>query len=132
MLPVTIYPDAEAAVIALVQPLLLAYDPTFTIDVRGGDGHHVRVRRVGGVASTPAHDAPTLDVIVWHDADALRMAAAQRLWAWLRAANNDRAGDAVVTYTGTVLGPRQVPDPADDTKTVCLFTVALLVRNATA
>lgn len=130
MLPLTIYPDAEAVLIAYLQPLLVAYDPTFTIDVRGGDGHHVRVRRVGGVASTPAHDAPTIDVMVWHDTDASRMDAAQHLWGWVRASNNDTAGAGVVTYTGTVLGPRQMPDPADDTKTVCMFTVALLVRNA--
>lgn len=132
MLPVTEYPDAEAALIDYLSPLL-DDDPDFpgvTIDVRGGDGRHVRVRRVGGIGHSPGHDAPMLDVIVWHDTDLLRMRLAQRLWAWTRAANNDPAGAAVVCYQSTTLGPRQLPDPADDTKTVCMFTVSLLVRNA--
>lgn len=130
MLPVTEYPDAEKAVIDYLMPLLSAYDNTVKIDVRGGGGRHVRVRRIGGVELTPGHDQPTLDLIVWHDDDRKRMRLAQRLWALLRAANNDRAGDAVVCYSSTFLGPRQLPDPADATKTVCMVTVSMIVRTA--
>lgn len=130
MLPVTVYADAEKATIDYLMPLLASYDPTITIGVRGSGGRFVRVRRVGGTPHSPAHDRATLDLVVWHDNDQARMALANHLWGWLRAANNDPAGDAVVLYSSTMLGPRQVPDPADDTKTVCLLTVDLLIRPA--
>lgn len=130
MLPVTVYPDAEAAAITYLVPLLGAYDSTVGLNVRGSGGRFVRVRRVGGAALSPSHDLATLDLLVWHDTDKSRMALAQRLWAWLRAANNDPAGSAVVLFNSTVLGPRQMPDPADDTKAVCMFTVELVVRSA--
>jgi hypothetical protein len=127
--PVTVYPDAEAAAIDFLLPLLTSYDSSVQIGVRGAGARFVRVRRVGGSALSPNHDLATLDVLVWHDGDRSRMALAQHLWAWLRAANNDPAGDAVVLHNATVLAPRQMPDPADDTKTVCMFTVQLIVRN---
>ncbi|MGZ0147140.1 hypothetical protein ACXJJ3_08720 [Kribbella sp. WER1] len=112
-------------------PLLAEYAPGVPIGVRGGGGRFVRVRRVGGIELTPNHDQPWLDVLVWHDSDRTRMALANQLWAWLRAANNDPAGTgAVVLYGSTVLGPRQMPDPADDTKSICMFTVELIVRPA--
>lgn len=130
MLPVSEFVDSEAACINYLLPLLTAYDPTVQINVRGSGARFVRVRRVGGVELSPRHDQPRLDVIVWHDSDKLRMQLANKLWAWLRAANNDRdsTGSAVLLYSSTTLGPRQVPDPADDTKTVCMFTVELVVR----
>jgi len=129
MQPVTVYPDAEKATIDFLAPLLSAHDATVTIGVRGSGGRFVRVRRVGGTEASPAHDRPVLDVLVWHDSDKTRMALANQLWAWLRAAH-DQVGSSVVLYSATVLGPRQMPDPADDTKTVCLFTVELVVRSA--
>jgi hypothetical protein len=130
VLPPTVYPDAEAAAIDYLLPLLTAYDNSVQIGVRGAGVRYVRVRRVGGNALSPSHDLATLDVLVWHDGDRSRMALAQHLWAWLRAANNDVAGSAVVLHNATVLAPRQMPDPADDTKTVCMFTVQLVVRSA--
>lgn len=131
MLPVTVPVDAEKAVIDYLMPLLSAYDDSVQINVRGGGGHFVRVRRVGGVELTPAHDRPLLDVICWHDSDKLRMQLALHLWAWLRAANNDvvNSANAVVLFSSTTLGPRQMPDPADDTQSVCMFTVELIVRS---
>lgn len=130
MLPVAPYADAEAATVDFLAPLLATYDPGVQIGVRGGGGRFVRVRRVGGNELSPNHDRPAIDVLVWHDSDRTRMALGNQLWAWLRAANNDPAGDAVVLYGSTILGPRQMPDPADDTKVVCLFTVELIVRPA--
>lgn len=130
MLPVTVYPDAEAAAITYLLPKLTAYDSSVKIDVRGTGARFVRVRRVGGVELSPRHDLARIDLIIWHDSDKLRMQLAQQLWAWLRAANNDRAGSAVVLFSSTTLGPRQMPDPVDDTKTVCMFTVELVVRSA--
>jgi len=130
MLPVTPYADAEAAGVDFLLPLLSAYDPTVKIGVRGAGPRFVRVRRVGGLDMTPNHDSAVLDVLVWHDSDKTRMTLANQLWAWLRAANNDVAGDAVVLYRDTVLGPRQMPDPADETKVICMLTVELIVRPA--
>jgi len=126
-LPITPPVDAEAVVIAYLTPAL---PPGFPIDVRGGGGQFVRVRRIGGTEHSPNHDEPAIDVLVWHDDDHARMQLALTLWARLRGANNDPAGDGVLTYTSTTQGPRQMPDPADDTKTVCLLTVQLLVRPA--
>lgn len=128
MLPVAVFPDAEKACIDYLLPPLTEYDDTVTIGVRGAGPRFVRVRRVGGSDLTPNHDRALLDVLVWHDSDRERMQLAQSLWAWLRAANNDVVGSAVVLFWSTMLGPRQVPDPADDTKTVCMFTVELVVR----
>lgn len=128
-LPATPYADAEAAVIDYLTPL--ANDAEVPIGVRGGGARFIRVRRVGGVDLTPNHDRPTLDVLVWHDSDRTRMALANTLWAALRAANNDAVGDpphAVLLYDATVLGPGQMPDPADDTKAMCMFTVSMIVR----
>lgn len=122
------FPDAERAAIEYLTPILNAYDPNIPIDVRGAAPRFVRVRRVGGAEDDVAHDRPTLDVQVWHDTDAERMRLAHHLWAALRAADGDQTSQAVLIYRDTVLGPRQMPDPADDTRAICLFTVTLLVR----
>lgn len=131
MLPTIVYPDAEAAALTYIGALLADSEwRDVQLGVRGGGGRFVRIRRVAGIDASPNHDRPVLDVIVWHDSDRSRMRLASQLWAWLRAANNDRAGDAVLCYSSTTLGPRQMPDPADDTKSVCMFTVELLARPA--
>lgn len=130
MRELTVYPDAEKVAIGYLLPVLSAYGGGVGIDVRGGGGRFVRVRRVGGGPESPAHDRAVLDLLVWHDSDKTRMALAQHLWAALRAADGDTVEGAVLLYSATVLGPRQMPDPADDTKTVCLFTVELLLRSA--
>jgi hypothetical protein len=119
--------DAEQVVIAYLQPHLPA---GVDIDVRGGGGHFVRVRRIGGVESSPNHDRPVLDVIIWHDDDKQRMSLALELWTLLRAAAGDEAAGGVLMYGSTTLGPRQMPDPADDTQVVCLFTVEMVTRPA--
>jgi hypothetical protein len=124
------FPDAEKCVIDFLMPLLAEYDDSVRIDVRGGAGRFVRVRRVGGVMLTPNHDAPRIDVLIWHDSDKSRMQLAQQVWAWLRAADGDIANGAALLYASTTLGPRQMPDPADDTKTVAMLTVDLIVRRA--
>lgn len=129
MRDLVVFPDSEKAAVELLAPVLAAYDPAIPIDVRGAGPRFVRVRRVGGTEADVAHDNPTLDVLVWHDSDYERMRLASHLWAALRAVDGDLTSDAVVIYRDTVLGPRQIPDPADDTRTVCLFTVTLLVRS---
>ena len=75
--------SAEKAAIGYLLPHL---PEGVGIDVRGAGGRFVRVRRVGGTSASPLHDAPMLDVLVWHDSDLERMALAQHVWAVLRAA----------------------------------------------
>jgi hypothetical protein len=123
------FPDSERAVIQYLTPALNAYDATIPIDVRGAGKRFVRVRRVGGTEGDVAHDNPTVDVIVWHETDYERMRLALHLWSVLRACAGDATADAVLHYRDTFLGPRQIPDPADDTKSVCMFTVTLIVRS---
>lgn len=130
MREVVVFPDAELAVIEYLRPVLAALDSAIPIDVRGGGGRFVRVRRVGGSEDDVAHDHPTLDVFVWHDRDSTRMQLAMQLWAALRASDGDTTTHAVIYYRDTVLGPRQMPDPADPTKTCVLFTVTMLTRAA--
>lgn len=130
MREVTPFPDAEKAVIGWLLPVLENVWPDYGIDVRGGGGKFVRVRRIGGTEADVAHDRPTVDVLVWADSDQERMRVAHHLWAVLRAAEGDRVDDAVLYYASTVLGPRQMPDPADPSASVCMFTVQLLLRAA--
>lgn len=129
MRELVVYPDAEKVVITYLVPILQAYGGGVGIDVRGAGGRFVRVRRIGGGDASPAHDRAAIDLLVWHDTDLLRMRLAQHLWGALRAADGDEAAGAVLVYLSTTLAPRQMPDPADATKSVCMFTVELLVRN---
>lgn len=131
MRELTPFPDAELATIRYLRPVLEALVGTaYGLDVRGGGGKFVRVRRVGGTEASPNHDRPVLDLLVWSDTDSRRMQIAHHLWSALRAADGDLVEDAVLFYDGTVLGPRQMPDPADPTRSVCMFTVQLLLRAA--
>lgn len=130
MRDLTVFPDAELAVVRYLRPVLDNAFPGYGLDVRGGGGNFVRVRRIGGVEATLNHDRPMVDVLVWSESDARRMRVGSYLWAALRAADGDLVEDAVLVYQSTVLGPRQMPDPADSTKTVCMFTVQLLLRAA--
>jgi hypothetical protein len=124
-----VFPDSEKAVIEFLQPILAAVDPAIPIDVRGAAPRYVRVRRVGGAEDDVAHDRPTIDVLIWHDTDAKRMSLAQELWGALRSCDGDLTTDTVLIYRDTVLGPRQIIDPSDDTKACCIFTVTMLVRS---
>lgn len=134
MLPVVVTPDAELAVLDYLEPLLQASPEPYTVGVRisttvGASRPFVHVRRIGGASEWPGIDQPRLDVVVYHDTDQRRMDLARLCWAFLKAAASDRAGTAVVSYVSTLLGPRQMPDPADPDARVVLFTVDLLVRS---
>lgn len=127
MREVVAYPDAERAAVLYLRPHLPS---GVGIDVRGGGGRFVRVRRIGGLPLSPAHDRPTIDVLCWHDSDHARMELAQLMWGLLRAAAGDVVEGTVLSYAATLLGPRQMPDPADPAKAVCMFSVDLVTRNA--
>jgi hypothetical protein len=124
---VTLPVDAERVLIEWLKPTV----GSVPIDVRGGGSPgqaFVRVRRIGGVELTPHHDAPMFDVMCWHDSDAERMQLALQLWQRVRSANNDAAGDGVLLYRSTVLGPRQIVDPSDDTKSIAIFSCELVIH----
>jgi hypothetical protein len=133
MLPVVTLPDAEIAALEFLRPLLASRPETYAAGVKVGTvvpatRPFVQVRRIGGSSETPGVDQPRLDVIVYHDTDFNRMALARLCWALFKAAASDRAGQAAVSYVSTLLGPRQMPDPANASARVCMFTIDLLVR----
>ncbi len=133
MLPVVVTPDAEIATLDYLRPLLAARAEPYAAGVKVGTvvpstRPFVQVRRIGGSSEVPGVDQPRLDVIVYHDTDFNRMALARLCWGLLKAAAADRAGTAVVSYVSTLLGPRQMPDPANASARVAMFTVDLLVR----
>lgn len=132
MLPVVTLPDAELAAIEYLRPRLVAVPEWSAARVGtlvSASRPFVQLRRVGGAIELPGYDAPRLDVIAYAADDATRMRLAHTCWGLLRAAAGDRAGSvAVISYAATLLGPRQMPDPADATKRVAMLTVDLLVR----
>lgn len=144
MLPVVTLPDAEIAVLDYLRPHFAggygagaygvgAYGSPTGIKlgtVVPAARPFLQVRRIGGASELPGVDQPRIDVIVYHDSDYNRMGFAMSCWALLKAAAADRAGQAVVSYVETTLGPRQMPDPANPSARVAMFTVDLLVRAA--
>ena len=131
--PITTPLDAELVMITYCRAII---DPLgIDIDVHGGasqGGRFVRVRRIGGVEVTPHHDGPVFDVICWHDNDAARMQLALQLWTHIRSAAGVVVSGGVLMYDSTTLGVRQMPDPADSTKSVCMFTVQMIVSPTDA
>lgn len=135
MLPVVVTPDAELAVLDYLRPLLAARAEPYAAGVKvqtvvSSTRPLIQPSRIGGASELPGVDQPRLDLVVYHDTDFNRMALATLAWSLLKAAASDRAGSAVVSYVSTLMGPRKMPDPADSTKRVAMFTVDLLVRPA--
>lgn len=131
MRPVVVLPDAELAVLDFLRAWLVSLPRWSTLQLGTLVPAHrpfLQIRRVGGSSDLPGVDAPRVDVIAYHATDYDRMALARDAWAFLVAAASTRAGDARVSYLSTVMGPRQMPDPADDTRRVVMLTVDLLVR----
>lgn len=83
----------------------------------------VYCRHIGGVGQGRTHDRPRVDVLVWADgtvrtqADALHMA--RLLHGRARAALRTR----------DVASPVLLPDPADSSKRLALFTLELLTKG---
>jgi len=134
MLPVVVLPDAEIAARAYLLPLLQGRSEPYAAGVKvstvvGTSRPLVQLRRIGGSSDTPGIDLARVDFIVYHDTDENRMALAMLTWALLKAAASDRAGTTgVVSYVSTTLGPRQMPDPANASARVVMFTADLLIR----
>lgn len=134
MQPVVTLPDAELVVLDYLRPRLTGMAQWSTVKLGtlvSTARPFVQVRRVGGAGQWPGVDAPTVDLVIYHDtapADQNRMALAMACWSLLQAAASDRVASGVLSYTGTTLGPRQMPDPADATRRVAMFTVDLLTR----
>lgn len=131
MLPVVTLPDAELVALEYLRPRLTAMPEWSTTKIGTlvpASRPFVQLRRIGGASAWPGVDAPRIDVVVYHDTDHNRMRLALTCWGLFQAAASDRVASGVVTYTSTTLGPRQMPDPADPTKRVAMFTVDLLIR----
>ena len=81
----------------------------------------IAVRSVGGTDEQVVADRPRVDIRVWGDGtEANRSRTARLLLAHLRRQFRCRV----------FASPVPLPDPADNTKTLTLFTVELLLRGA--
>lgn len=125
MQPLVIMPDAEKAVLDYLKPALASRTEPHAVgvvvaNVYKGEVKHVQVRRVGGTKGTPVHDRPRMDFIVRHVNDFDRMGLAQLVRGLVAAGFGPVA---------EFMGPRQMPDPADSTKTVVMFTVEFVLRG---
>lgn len=84
----------------------------------------IRVRIIGGVEEQRVGDRPRLDVRMWGDGSYATEGAVKR---------NARAVLARLRRdfrANVALDPIALPDPADTTKTLVMFTVELLTRGA--
>lgn len=135
MRPVVALPDAEMVTLGYLRPALLARPEAVVSGFKTGvvvpspiPMPFVRVRRAGGVSATPGVDLARIDVQVWHDTDFKRMELAQLVRALLKAAAGDYVGGNQIYFASEFLGPIPMPDPADPSKRVVMFTHELLVR----
>lgn len=83
----------------------------------------VMVRHVGGVTQGRTHDRPRIDVLVWADGTVKTQGAALKMARTLHgmALRDLRAR--------TFASPVILPDPADSSKKLALFTIELLTKG---
>ncbi len=131
MRPTIVLPDAEVVAVEYLRPRLAEAWPTAEVGTLvPAHRPFVQLRRVGGSTEVPGADAPRIDVIAFAERDFDRMSLARTCWALLRSAAGDLAGGAQVNYLATLMGPQQMPDPADSARRVVMLTVDLMVRPA--
>lgn len=123
--------DAELAVVTALRAAVSAsVDPIITPAIVGTKvplprpGAFVMVRRVGGTMTNVVQDRARIDVMVWHTNDANRMRLANKMRGALFAARGTQGIQAVSEF----LGPTRLPDPADPSTPVVLFTAQVTVR----
>lgn len=128
--PEKLLTDYLAGVMATLGETPMTGPSAWTIGTRVKAGttpvNAVRVRAVGGTGEGSTHARPRLDVRVWGDGTALGESAAKNVARLLHAhiTRDLRAS--------TFASPVVLPDPADGSRTVVLFTVQLLTKGAQA
>jgi hypothetical protein len=83
----------------------------------------VHCRHVGGVGEGRTHDRPRVDVLVWADGTVATQPVALEMSRIL----HGRARAAL--RTRDVASPVLLPDPADGSKRLALFTLELLTKG---
>lgn len=129
-MPVVVPADAEKAIVDVIHDTLIPSLPDlsgFTVGTVMAAGvspkNYIRVRTIGGGSADYA-ERTRVDVMVWTDGtigtEAKRGRISRLLMAHLR--KNLRCKIFAT--------PIPLPDPADPTKTISLFTVELLLKGA--
>jgi metal-dependent amidase/aminoacylase/carboxypeptidase family protein len=125
--------DAELAVVTALRAAITASTDIVVTPAKVGTkvpnprpSVFVMVRRVGGSLTNVVQDRARIDVMVWHTNDAARMHLANKMRAALFAARGTQRIQSVSEF----LGPTRLPDPADPTVAVVLFTAQVTVRAA--
>lgn len=148
MTSVAVYPDAELVAITYLRAALAARDEPYAAAVTVGNlpepgvttARQVRIRRTGGTELHRVADSPRLQVQVGYrgdqpDDEANRQALAQLVWALLRAMPGQEVTVAgwpvpIVCYrVATFGGPYNLPDPADNSRTITQLIVEVGMRG---
>lgn len=151
MTAVALYPDAELVAVTALRQLLAARSESYAAGVSvytkptpgETDPKRVRIRRVGGTQLHRVADSPRLQVQVGYDTGNVsdeknRQALAQLVWALLRSLQGGEVAIPgwpvpVVCYrVATFGGPLNMPDPADNARTITQLTVEVGLRGIAA
>ena len=81
-------------------------------------------RQVGGVTQGRTHNRPTLDVLVWADGTVRTQGAALKVARTLLG-----MAQRSLRVSGVLASPVLLPDPADSSKRLALFTIELMTRG---
>jgi hypothetical protein len=125
-MPLVIPADPEKVVVDFIHDLIptLSDLTGWTVSTKIPDGQtpvkRIGVRSIGGSDEQVVADRPRVDIRVWGDGtEANRSRVARLLLAHLRKQFR----------VSLFAAPVPLPDPADNTKTLTLFTVELLLRG---
>jgi hypothetical protein len=149
MTSVALYPDAELVAVTYLRAALAARSEAYATGVQVHNlvpagvrvPKLVRVRRTGGAQLNPVADSPRLQVQVGYSTEQAatdehdRQQLAQLVWALLRAAQGLEVtvpgwpGPVVLYRVATFGGPVNLPDPADNSRTVTQLTVEVGMRG---
>lgn len=136
--PIVVMPDAELVAVNALRAFLAGRSEAYCQGVTVGTiiapattpTKYVRVRRQpGGRIVDTVMDTARLDVIVWHDDAATRVALGQLVRGFLISLVGVFSG--VACYGGReFMSPAAMPDPDDDTREVLMLTVDVAMRGA--
>jgi hypothetical protein len=144
-----LYPDAELVAITYLRAALAARLEPYAAGVKvnnlltpgATEPKLVRIRRRGGVQQHQVADGPRLQVQVGYQTgaaatdEANRQALSQLVWALLRAMQGadvtipDWPVPVTCYRVATFGGPANLPDPADNSRTITQLTVEVGMRG---